>query len=555
MEHQCFRAGLFDELTAIYPDTDASEGVERYGVAAASGSYAGVHIMLGHLQVGLPVVFEIRGPHERYKLFELAAVPVEVNSGAEYRAEPIDGKYNPHVIRRAPFLVYDALKPFQNVVAAAGVSMAFAFRCAVQTKEHLCQPWEIEITHAGTTKKLLLEVDAFTTVVPPAGKDTHKYVNWFSDDTLEIEHLAAPYTSRWYKLLESYLRTAHYGRQNMLTLRTEWMFDCDESDAPKLNATRLDKIISIADKCGLYWLCGGDFLRRNPQDPQIKTAVTFFGNQLIPGNGEALLAQMAQEVYRYVCDRGLKARWMQSLMDEPLNCHADVWKQGAEILHQAMPQIPLLQATIARESIAGAIDIWCPTVDKFDKFYDFFQERTKRGERLFVYTCLQPAGKYCNRLLDMERVRVVWLGWAPAKYPEIEGFLHWGGNWFGSAEMEGVWHTFEPCYLGGGIDGSVEYNVDKHMCLPAGDGAVMYPGHEDALPSVRLEAQRIGLEDLCLLEQLKAIDPAKTDMLVNMVFRGYADYELSVERYRRVKRDLLSALEPDEGIVVNDEIF
>lgn len=546
-----FEASLFDELEALYPDSNVKEGKTHYEVSATNGTYAGVNIMLTGLQAGMPVTFSIKGPHKKYKLLEMVAVPVEINSGYEVRAESIDNKYNPNVIRRAPFLVYDALKPFSNIISAKGVSVAITFRCKVEVEEYTYQPWDIEITHCGVTRKLLFVVEAFTTYVPKAGKDTHKYVNWFSSETFEINHNSLKFSDRWFKIFEGYLKLANYGRQNMLCISPDWIFDYKGED-PILNEERLDRIIKIADRCGMYWLSGGDLISRKNGEWEATTAQTCFGDLPIPGIGEQQLEAMAKSIYQYLEKNDLKDRWMQSLMDEPLNCNADTWKLGSKMLHSAMPGIPLLEASIARESIAGAIDIWCPTVDKYERYSEFFAERREQGDRFFVYTCLQPAGQYCNRLLDMERIRAVWLGWAPARYPSIEGFLHWGGNWFGSENGDGVWGQFEPYYLYSGQGHISDYDIDKYNILPAGDSAIMYPGYCAPLSSVRLEAQRIGLEDLCLLEELKKRSSTRADEIISSVFRGYSDYEKSVNKYRDAKRKLLKELEPEKTAPMNE---
>ena len=51
-----FSAGLFDELTPCYPDTEAGTGKTEYRTAGANGTYAGVNILLDGLTPGIPVV-------------------------------------------------------------------------------------------------------------------------------------------------------------------------------------------------------------------------------------------------------------------------------------------------------------------------------------------------------------------------------------------------------------------------------------------------------------------------------------------------------------------
>lgn len=176
---------------------------------------------------------------------------------------------------------------------------------------------------------------------------------------------------------------------------------------------------------------------------------------------------MGQQIFAYLQKHGLTERWIQSLMDEPLDCMADTYKRGLEILKSAMPGIPLLDASIARETIAGNLDYWCPTANKYEKYQEFFDSRYEKGDHIFVYTCLDPAGSFCNRMLDQERLRQVWIGWAPALYPKIEGYLHWGGM-----SMEG----FDPYYLAAPLPEITDYESSRSGVLPAGDAAIMSPG-------------------------------------------------------------------------------
>ena len=58
----------------------------------------------------------------------------------------------------------------------------------------------------------------------------------------------------------------------------------------------------------------------------------------------------------------------------------------------------------------------------------------------------------------------------------------------------------------------------------------------------RSEAHRIGLEDLCLLQQLRAQRPQQADAIIAKVFRKFNDFEKDVAVYRRVRKELLDAL-------------
>ena len=69
----------------------------------------------------------------------------------------------------------------------------------------------------------------------------------------------------------------------------------------------------------------------------------------------------------------------------------------------------------------------------------------------------------------------------------------------------------------------------------------MYPGDLMPLSTTRLEAHRIGFEDLYLIEQLKNKNEALAKEIVNTLVRSYKDYETDISLYRKTKKRLLEA--------------
>lgn len=548
MNTPVFEAALFDELEPLFPDTDPRSGSSLHTAAVASDTYAGVHILLSGLTPGKCVAVEVLPPQRmaassgadggsvkhpvpdhRYKLFELLPLPVEANTGAVSRTEWMDGEPNPHVIRRAPFTVYDVLKPCTNALTAKGAVMALAFRCKADSPRREVKKWSLLITHEGISRKLDFEVEVFPVSVPEAGAADHKYVNWFSHKGIARYHNAPLFSEEWYKIYELYLKLGKYGRQNMALVGAELFFDLEEG-RPVLNETKLNRLMEIYNRVGIHWLEGGHLIGRRDGEWEATQAETVFTRRPIPGEGELELEDMSHQIYAYLEKHGLTSRWIQSLMDEPLDCMADTYRRSMEIMKAAMPGIPFLDASIARETIAGSLDYWCPTTNKYEKYQEFFDGRLEKGDRLLVHTCLDPAGNYCNRMLDQERLRQVWIGWAPALYTGIEGYLHWGGM-----SLEGM----DPYYLAAPLPEITDYETNRSGVLPAGDAVIMYPGFHEAYSSTRLEAYRIGFEDLVLLQRLRERDPEGVETLVRQVFRRYDDYEKDVRQYRKVRRLLL----------------
>lgn len=551
-----FEAALFDELEPLYPDTDPRTGAVTYKTAVASETYAGVHIMLSGLTPGKYVTFEAVPPlrmtetvkddgirverydrDHRWKLFELLPLPVEVNTGAVSRTEWMSQDVNENVIRRAPFMVYDVLRPCGMVIPARGAVMALAFRCKADADKRELKKWEFIVSHDGISHRLTFETEVFPVVVPEAGPDDHKYVNWFGCRGIASYHNAPLFSDEWYFMFEKYLRLGKYGRQNMALLPAELYFELRE-EGIVLNEKKLDRLIEILDKVGIYWIEGGHLAGRRDGEWEAVQAELSLTHSLIPGRGEQELENLCRQLYGYLKKKKLTKRWIQSFMDEPLDCLADAYAAGIRTVKNAMPRIPVADATIARETIAGTVDYWCPTVNKYEKYRDFFDKRHDMGDHILVYTCLDPAGNFCNRFLDQERLRQVWLGWAPALYHNIEGYLHWGGMFMNRLDFY---------RLSAPLPDITDYDTSRCTCLPAGDSAVMFPGFHEVYSSTRLESHRIGLEDLVLLRQAAARDSDWTEKLVNQVFRGYDDYEKDVSVYRKVRQKLLEKVCAEDG--------
>ncbi|MDR1665081.1 MAG: DUF4091 domain-containing protein [Clostridiales bacterium] len=563
-----FNAALFDELTPIYPDTNPRDGFAEYTVAGCNGTAAGVHIMLTGLTPGLPVTVSVKGGHRCFKLFELLPVPVEVNSGAKQRTEYLKNDVNENVIRRAPFTVYEALDPFYNIYTPPYAHSAIAFKTPVEyCREKRVSAWEISVQHNGETRTLTLNVEEYPCEVPKAGSDTFNYVNWFDFDRMAWDFRCEKWSDAHFYVMEQYFRAAVFSRQNVLCVGVHDMFDKEDGRAV-LNAPRLDKILAAARKAGFQRFHGGAFaLRKNFMDDDEtyasldhrliahpeeiareyeRQAFDVFDNEpnafvrvtgeRLPGDeGEAALLSAARQLYAYLKRNRLTDSWYQCCLDEPNATLEPVYRRICELVKQAMPGIPVMEPTLEGHPLEGTMDIWCPSPDKYEQQLDFYKERVKAGEKIWVYTCLTPAGNYCNRLLDMERLRAVWVGWSPMVYTDIEGFLHWGGNGGGTGRP--FRRQAAPFY-----ENVLEFHPKHSMFLPAGDCAIFYPGKEQPMISVRSEAHRIGFEDLCLLERLKEKSPGSVMPIVNKVFRKFDDFEKDTAAYRAVRRELLEAL-------------
>ncbi len=528
-----FRAEFIDELEDIFPDSEVSESpAERFHIDAARGTTVAVHILVNRIPGGRDLSFSIQknGRDVRgAEWFRLVDVPVEINTGIETRTEMYDGKENPYVIRRAPFRVYDALEPIQPPTKPSDGSLALRVEIPIR-KNH--KPGEtqyvITLTSGAETKELALAVRVYPAVVPPPGRDTLHFTNWFSCGRMAEYHDVEPWSEAHWKTIQQYARLMARGRQN--TFWAVWgdFFAKDSNGRWLLNRERLRRYIHLFLDEGVYYIEGGQIAGRHKGEWSAKTFdLVLSGIPATSPEGNTALADMTGQIVEAIQANGWQDRWLQHIADEPIDANAADYRILSGMVRKYMPGIPLVEATMNLK-VAGAVDIWCPQVQEYQKHRDAFDAFRKQGDRIWVYTCLSPGGPWINRLLDQERMRPMLIGWAAALY-DLDGFLHWGLNHYGADPFEKsvVKHPGAP---------------ELKNSLPAGDTHVVYPGSDGPWSSLRFEAHRIGLEDRELLEQLKMRDSAKAGKIVRRVIRGFDDYNKNPAVYRVAKKELLESL-------------
>ena len=192
--------------------------------------------------------------------------------------------------------------------------------------------------------------------------------------------------------------------------------------------------------------------------------------------------------------------------DEPRPTDYPILKEAYTQLRSAVPDVPIMQ-TIGDprpDALVGLVDIWCPLTSRADT--DFYAERRRQGDTLWVYVCCSPKPPYANFLVDQPAIDHRVLFWQARKLG-AKGVLYWSTSWWYGLPTPA---TGADCFPHVPID-LAESRVYRDLKVN-GDGFLFYPG-PDAAPysSIRLEVIRDGIEDyeyLSLLDRL--IDRARS---------------------------------------------
>ena len=168
----------------------------------------------------------------------------------------------------------------------------------------------------------------------------------------------------------------------------------------------------------------------------------------------------------------------------------------------------------AAPEFIGYIDYWCPILSVFNS--TFAHERQKAGDISTWYICTGPRAPYIGSFIDRPAtdLRVwLWQSWQN----QVQGVLIWQTNWWTSSKAypEGLQNPYMDSMSWNDGYGT---QVGEKRPWAAGDGRLLYPPEacfdggqgpvlDEPVTSIRLEAQRDGIEDyeyLVLLKRLLA---------------------------------------------------
>ena len=458
-------------------------------------------------------------------------VPVEENTGVDSRTEQFLGQINPDVIRRAPFEVFEIIQPLtKNEIET--VSHFSLLRISVKSIDFKSTgnfKLNLVLNDGFKTQQLKFKIKVHNASIPKLEESKFFYTNWFNLSKMEEMHNLIRWNEEWFVMLDKYAKLMSEGRQNCIIIPHELI--SLKRNKISLDEEKMISFINVFKKYGFKYFESPHLLNRGANDDwgnsELKTKLRKKGYYSEEGKKE--IDTIIRKIKSFTKKYNLENQWLQHIADEPTDINAQCYKDVSKQIKLIYPEVTIMEATNAKESLSGSIDLWCPLINDFQENQDFFEEREKKGEKILIYTCLVPGGKWLNRTLDMERIRQVYFGWAGSKYNTF-GYLHWGLNQYKANPFkQSVVKHPSP-------------QASSNNFLPAGDTHVIYPGTDGPLSSLRFEAHRQGIEDYELLEKLKLKNPNKHKRFIKKLFLNYTNYSLSIRKYERIRKKLLKSI-------------
>ena len=523
--------GFSNVLEAVYPDENSLKFTKVYSADTPKNTTFNINLVVYSEKKSTVKLNYSSLEFDRISFNEVLDVPVEQNTGLDSRTERFRGNINPFVIRRAPFRIYEIIKPLSNNEITTSSNFSLINIKIPINKNLKSDKYQINFTVELNEMKfnLKLKLNVHNVNIPDLDQSNFFYTNWFNLSKMEEYHQLERWTEEWYAMLNNYAKLMAYGRQNCVKIPGELIYI--ENDEIFLNEKRMMSFINVFLKYGFKYFESPHLLGRGKNDdwgsPELKTNLRNVGYYSDEGKKE--IDEVTKKIKDFTVKYNLTDKWLQHIADEPTSVNAQCYIDVANQIKDIHPEIQIMEATNARESLGNSIDIWCPIINDFQENEDFFRSREKLGEKILVYTCLVPGGKWLNRTLDMEKIRQVYFGWGASKYNTM-GYLHWGLNQYKA-------NPFEQSVVKHPSPAAGPNNF-----LPAGDTHVIYPADEGPLSSLRFESHRIGCEDYEILEALKKIKPNKHKILIKKIFQNYTSYTLNIKKYDKIKKRILKNL-------------
>lgn len=227
-------------------------------------------------------------------------------------------------------------------------------------------------------------------------------------------------------------------------------------------------------------------------------------------------------------ERGDDKRCIYHISDEPDLANLEQYKKVKSAIIDLIGEYRIIDAVSDFEFYeTGALDNPVPTLSFAKRFID------AQIPKLWVYYACCELVDYTNCYVAMPSWRTRSLGFQLYKYENIEGFLHWGYNYYNNAKSG---NAINPYVDLGGED-----------WVPAGDTFAVYPGEDGApLESLRMLTLEEAMQDY---RAMKLAEKYYSHAEVVAEIEKVLGEEISFERCARSEQEMLDIRSAVNGMI------
>ena len=366
-------------------------------------------------------------------------------------------------------------------------------------------PTTIALTddHYNVLSEQTIDIEVLPVDLP---EQTTRVTNWFYADCLADYYNVEAFSDKHFEICGHFIETAVKNGINMIltpifTVALDTSPDVERTTTQLVRIARnngvysfdfalLDRWIDMCDRLGVkYFEMSHLFTQWGAAHaPKIFVTVDGVEQKLFGRHTDAsseeyvtFLRTFLRALTAHLEARGLKDRCYFHISDEPGGETLPQYRKNRETVDPVLKGWKLLDALSHVEFFReGLCEIPVPSTGAVEAF---MKEDIK--ER-WTYYCCGPWAGYSNRFVSMSLPRTRSIGMQMYKYG-IEGFLHWGYNFYNSRESFDHVNPFLMPNAG--------------YWFATGDAHVVYPGQDGyPLDSLRLRAMKQALDDIRVMK-------------------------------------------------------
>ncbi len=396
---------------------------------------------------------------------------------------------------------------------------------------------EIEICFTDLSGRPLVRKNISLQILPlalPESKILH--TEWFYADCLADYYHVTVFSEPFWQIVSNFMRTAARRGMNMIltplfSLPLDTLIGGHRTPVQLVQVRvkrdgsyafgfeHLDRWVGTAREAGFSWFEMGHLFSQwgARYAPSITASRADGSEQEIFGwntqaSGNAyreFLHAFLPALSAHLRELGIADHTYFHISDEPNEDNIDTYRIAREMVAEDLEGYPILDALSTLKYYAeGLVSHPVPTTEFIGEFLQYGMEHP------WIYYCSGEYLKVSNRFFAMPSCRLRILGIQMYLY-HIEGFLHWGYNFYNSQYSKRHINPYEV--------------TDADDAFPSGDAFLVYPG-EDGRPveSLRLLVLQEAFDDVRILTLMERKTDRKT---VEEMIRNIAGMEITFDHY------------------------
>jgi hypothetical protein len=414
----------------------------------------------------------------------------------------------------------------------------------LKAPDSLSGTYPMTFSFFDTQDRLMGQIQIDIEIIPQSlPKQKLIHTEWFHTDCLANYYDVETFSEEHWTLIRNFMEGAVRCGVNMILTpiftpaldtaiggqrrTTQLLGIKKESSTYHFDFSLLERWIDLALKVGMEYFEMAHFFTQWGAEHAPKIMVEEGGEvkQLFGWETDAtsdayhnFLNQLIPELKAFLTKRNLLEKTYFHISDEPHDGQLESYLASKNVVKDLLKDCHVIDALSSVEFYRqGVVEKPIPAVDHIEPFIE------EDIEGLWTYYCCSQAQEVSNRFMAMPSARNRILGVLLYLY-DIEGFLHWGFNFYNSQ------YSLYPI--------NPYVTTDAEGAFQSGDAFLVYPGQDGhPMDSIRSRVFVEALQDLRALQKLE--DLAGREEVEKLIYEG-VDQTIDFKHYPKESDYILS---------------